>query len=396
MHYKKSNLFLKSALILAFIAGIISPAAGQYIPYNDTTSEFSSILNKFGRIETFDGSGGNYLAQRSKMIHYLMPQFGVNDTLVWHVWRAPEDPVADSTYFPGADTTKYHRYVLTDDSFNQSKTMEVELLLRLWKDRKFGLARFNVIQRLDTTRVLKQSALMRAKFNNEFTAQVLRYSGNQKRLYINDDDNWAGMVPLDTDPVSVRFIDDEQYDNTAPNEDNASDSLRWVLMNESGFASDLSTGEQGGWAFMNFGQTDSMALNDTSGYWVAFSHGATRTEVDSRLTAAEDKYRKVITSLQGEGGSALITRPERIELHQNYPNPFNPETHIPFSLSKPSHVRLVVYDITGKRVAQVVGRNFTAGNHTLTFTAENLSSGVYMYRLTAGEVAREMKMVLIK
>jgi hypothetical protein len=88
--------------------------------------------------------------------------------------------------------------------------------------------------------------------------------------------------------------------------------------------------------------------------------------------------------------------PEEFGLSQNYPNPFNPATKISFSLPKAGNVTLVVYDILGREVATIVNEFTTAGNHTIDFNASNLSSGVYLYKIQAGDFTETKKMMLIK
>lgn len=88
--------------------------------------------------------------------------------------------------------------------------------------------------------------------------------------------------------------------------------------------------------------------------------------------------------------------PAKITLHQNYPNPFNPSTTIEFSLPKASQVRLNVYTLSGRRVATLIQGQRSAGSHRAVFNAQNVSSGIYMYRLQADEFTITRKMVLIK
>lgn len=91
-----------------------------------------------------------------------------------------------------------------------------------------------------------------------------------------------------------------------------------------------------------------------------------------------------------------ITAPKSFTLEQNFPNPFNPTTSISFSLPTESKVSLEVYDVLGKVVRTLVNENRAAGSYTVTFDASNLSSGVYFYRLTAGENTLLKKMNLMK
>ena len=83
-------------------------------------------------------------------------------------------------------------------------------------------------------------------------------------------------------------------------------------------------------------------------------------------------------------------------LSQNYPNPFNPSTNINYSLSATSHVVLKVYDILGREVAKLVNEEKHSGNYKIIFNGSNLSSGVYFYRIQAGNFTVTKKFVLLK
>ena len=88
--------------------------------------------------------------------------------------------------------------------------------------------------------------------------------------------------------------------------------------------------------------------------------------------------------------------PTVLALKQNYPNPFNPETVIEYELPQTVHVRLVVYDITGRTVAVLVDGNRPRGRYTERFNAEGLSTGTYIYRLTAGGKSQTQMMTLVR
>ncbi len=84
------------------------------------------------------------------------------------------------------------------------------------------------------------------------------------------------------------------------------------------------------------------------------------------------------------------------ELEQNYPNPFNPRTTISFALASESDVTLEVFDAAGRLVATLLDGSKGVGRHTVDFDASRLSSGVYFYRLRAGDFVQQKKMVLLK
>ncbi len=84
------------------------------------------------------------------------------------------------------------------------------------------------------------------------------------------------------------------------------------------------------------------------------------------------------------------------ELFANYPNPFNPTTQISYQIPKDGFVNLTVYNSLGQEVDVLVNRQQTAGRYTVQFDASNLPSGVYFYRITAGEFGSVKKMILTK
>ena len=88
--------------------------------------------------------------------------------------------------------------------------------------------------------------------------------------------------------------------------------------------------------------------------------------------------------------------PLEFTLSQNYPNPFNPTTQISFTLSKSGNVELVVFNTLGQDVETLSKGTMAAGEHFVTFDAHNLASGVYFYRLIAGQNVSTMKMLLMK
>jgi hypothetical protein len=83
-------------------------------------------------------------------------------------------------------------------------------------------------------------------------------------------------------------------------------------------------------------------------------------------------------------------------LSQNYPNPFNPSTEIRFTLLQATHVKLVVYDMLGRKIAGLADEQMNAGYHSLTWNASDVSSGIYIYRLSTGNFVEVKRMVVMK
>jgi hypothetical protein len=83
-------------------------------------------------------------------------------------------------------------------------------------------------------------------------------------------------------------------------------------------------------------------------------------------------------------------------LEQNYPNPFNPTTVVGYQLPAVSKVRLVVYDLLGHEVSTLVNEVKQPGTYSVQFNASSLSSGVYFYRLHAGDYVATKRLVLVR
>ena len=85
-------------------------------------------------------------------------------------------------------------------------------------------------------------------------------------------------------------------------------------------------------------------------------------------------------------------------VQQNYPNPFNPSTNIQYAISSTQFVTLKVYDLLGREVVTLVNEEKTAGSYEIEFGVKSLelSSGIYFYKLQAGEFVETKKMILLK
>ena len=133
-----------------------------------------------------------------------------------------------------------------------------------------------------------------------------------------------------------------------------------------------------------------LASDGTGGFVTAW--------VDQR-SSGEDPLRDIYAQhcvdidFAGQPSNGL---PSRYALSQNYPNPFNPTTQISFALPKSGMTTLKVYDLLGRHVTTLVNRVMPAGNHTASYDASRLASGIYFYRLESGSFSSTRKMILLK
>jgi hypothetical protein len=108
-------------------------------------------------------------------------------------------------------------------------------------------------------------------------------------------------------------------------------------------------------------------------------------------SAASSEVAAVFTILAGEGGVPTVFR-----LRQNYPNPFNPGTIIRYDLPQQSRVSIEVFNIKGQKVATLLNGVKPAGFHSIEWNASNFATGLYFYRITAGDFTSIKKMMLVK
>jgi len=88
--------------------------------------------------------------------------------------------------------------------------------------------------------------------------------------------------------------------------------------------------------------------------------------------------------------------PSDFTIYQNYPNPFNPSTNIKFSIPQATHVRLTIYDAVGKIIQTLINDDMAPGIHTIQWSPRNIASGIYIYRIEAGNYVKANKMLLMK
>jgi photosystem II stability/assembly factor-like uncharacterized protein len=178
----------------------------------------------------------------------------------------------------------------------------------------------------------------------------------------------SGNSQGDTDLYSVYFTDIE---------------TGWAVGRDGIILSTLDGGAK--WEQENIGATNNLYsvffLPENTG-WAVGTFG-TILKYESILSSNQSKY--PLPNLSGT-----------INLEQNYPNPFNPTTEILFTLPKASDITLMLYDVLGREVAVLAQGRRNSGVHRISFNAEGLPGGVYLYKLKADNFVDVKKMVLMK
>ena len=123
------------------------------------------------------------------------------------------------------------------------------------------------------------------------------------------------------------------------------------------------------------------------------SRGTVRNDLGAYGGPGSKVIANSVVGIQNPNG---LVSPDGFYLSQNYPNPFNPSTIIRYSLPEKSFANLKIYNSLGKEVSELVNQSQVAGSYEVEWNASALPSGIYFYRLSAGEYAETKKMSLIK
>lgn len=190
-------------------------------------------------------------------------------------------------------------------------------------------------------------------------------------------DSLNSPIPSNNIHYITSDIDDNLWIGTQPDWDGSKyiggglasyDGINWSLLNSS--VSELPNDN-----------VFSITFDEYDNIWIGTEYGLSVYNENGIVSTKEEKNHII---------------PKRVNLKQNYPNPFNPVTNISYSIPRDSKVSLIIYNLRGQKVAQLVNSNERAGNYNVTWNASDVSSGIYFYRLRAGDYIKTRKMVYLK
>ncbi len=142
------------------------------------------------------------------------------------------------------------------------------------------------------------------------------------------------------------------------------------------------------------GRTLSTIDDGEATYIIQGDEGYVRAEISNELNQTAWIQPYMIDASTNVDRNKWVGLPQTIRLYQNYPNPFNQSTTIRFHLPKPDFVTLTVYDILGRKIETIVSGQHPAGEFRVEWTAKDLSSGIYFYRLQAGQFVETKKLIV--
>jgi hypothetical protein len=142
---------------------------------------------------------------------------------------------------------------------------------------------------------------------------------------------------------------------------------------------------------LNFGTNGIITSNVV--FWDIYNSYWGVYDSDNATTWEIGNFDNLTTSIENE---TINDQPNSYILDQNYPNPFNPITTIKYDLPNTSDVSLIIYDILGRKVKELVNTKQQAGRYEIQFNASTLASGVYIYQLISEKYINSKKMILLK
>lgn len=150
------------------------------------------------------------------------------------------------------------------------------------------------------------------------------------------------------------------------------------------------------------GVVQSVVITNTIGYsWISKSNfilaeaESQDNDINPNFTTAAD-FQRLVSIGTGIEDQPEASNPESFRLFQNYPNPFNPATTIRYQLPKSANVVLSIYSPDGRLVKTLVNKYQTAGDYSINWNAQNVSSGIYFFRIEAGRFSAVKKGILLK
>ncbi|MCX8056009.1 MAG: T9SS type A sorting domain-containing protein [Ignavibacteria bacterium] len=341
------------------------------------TGSIGVEVNNYGRIRVHAPAIGNLRQiDRSSILVAVSP------TQVYD-YRKDADVQVASHSIPNPSKSDYEVFVATNNAYsNLPPNVLVRISVYGWQNQPFLIAKFTVVNR--------EANPLQPYIGIEFIPQPDGTYGLETVSYADFGGfgySFRGTSPLVGYKIlsrtthSFRVIDwtSTYYDP---------DSLLWSYMTPVRFDTGFVATGDGSVAFLT--QTPvAIAPNDSVHFYVGIAVGNNLSTLGANMKLANARYQTLV-SVDDK------LNPYSFELEQNYPNPFNPSTVIGFTIPSKEKVELSVYNLLGQKIKTLINKELEAGYHYVEFDASDLSGGVYLYKIKAGNYSATKKMIFIK
>lgn len=338
-----------------------------------------------------DASGNIYVTGFTTDIttsyDYLTIKYNTNGSIIWQKQFNRSGAAADTPYD------------MTVDAYGVYITGSSELT--------FPLSEFTTVK-YDTSGVLLWSKGYKGPVDSSNVAYSVT-SDNSGNIYVTGS-SAGSLTGNDCATIKYNSAGDLQWVQRYNGTGNSNDLGRDIITDAAGNIYVTGYGVENG-----FGIAYNLLKYNSAGVqqWVKTYNGAFDQNDFSYSVALDNSNNIIITGTSATNTSTgvyatvkysqpnVITNvsseiPSRFLLSQNYPNPFNPVTNIEFSIPKNLTIKLGVYDMLGREIESLVNQNLNAGTYKANWDATKYSSGIYYYKISAGEFTQTKKMVLLK
>ncbi|KUO59761.1 hypothetical protein APF79_08535 [bacterium BRH_c32] len=339
-------------------------------------------LTNAGRVRIYDiASGNRHIDRLSPLVVEGSQVFSFNEDADSVAGSGGAKEVG-SPFF-----SDFEAFTRTDNSYSElPPNVEVDVNTYLWNTGSFGIAKYTVINKEASVSDFYFGGELIVQLDGSYGFEINKFDPNNKIFFSNlgPTTSTVGLKLLNDELTLMKSIDwYDGYDST--------DAEIYPHLQGGVVPTDFVSGADGAVLFF-LGSKFTLEKGASKAFYLAVAYGTTEVEMKNAMTEAEAKYRATLSKV--EKNNELI--PSEYTLSQNYPNPFNPATKISFTLPERSNVSLKVFNVLGQLVSELINSNFEAGNYTVDFNASQLSSGMYIYTLSAGDNLITKKMTLIK
>jgi hypothetical protein len=278
---------------------------------------------------------------------------------------------------------------------NLPPNIQVRTTVYSWHGDSFFLVRFTY-KNVDTTSLtypLYLGGFIVPKPDNAYGGETMAYDTTKKVGYFHRAGGTAyiGFKVVSGVPYSWHSRDWDVY-SSDPNSDVATDSMRWQMTAKPGFDTSLVAGSDGGAININSGLA-TLAPGQYASVYIAVIYAESLSVLRLQADSAQIRYNNTVFTDVRQTSRAV---PEAFSIAQNYPNPFNPATRIAFQMKNAAYATLKVYNVLGQQVAVLLSEQLAPGSYSVEFNGANMPSGVYFYKLTAGNYVQTRRMALIR
>jgi len=366
---------MRLTLLIIFISIILIPGSSYCQQFN--TGVVGVTLADTGRMKFYAPSYDS-----TEHINRISILVGQNSYAVFDFEKdvGVIQPAVNVTLPPLSDFEI--RSVINNSYSNLPPDVEIRTSIYGWLAKGFVLVKYSVIndEPLPLDAILGIEILPR--IGGDYGDEIVEYIYNEGVISIHKSIEYVGYKWLSSPLESLRSI--EWYDGY-----NDTDSTLWNNLIYQ-YLDPIYIANNNGSVVFPAQFSEIIEPDDSTTTWFAMAYGITQTQMLANIEEAELMYNSLGVS------DTPISMPVKFYLSQNYPNPFNSETIIVFTLPTAEGIELNIFDSRGNEVFNVYNSLYSAGEHKIRIMANDLSSGIYFYRLKTTGFSITRKMVLIK